>query len=483
VASSYTTDGMHAPAPDGRRIVASEHMLPLLVGVVFGVAASALWADRSWAGLVAVALSVISATVALSIGVWGTTVMADRHRSLRIERAIAAASRALLKRDVVDPVGSALSALIEGARVDSVFLETNVDDDHDEHGNTQSVRDILFADGVEPGRWELTGWRISAPAQAALGRGEVFRVEPAKLEPATRTIYRAALVAKEVLAPITIDGRWVGSVGFTTSDPDRAWEADEERLLRITAEMIGTYWERREDRAHLEEIVRSKDEFIASVSHEVRTPLTAVLGFAHELNDAPERFDAEERSDLVELIAVQSQEVANIVDDLLIAARAEAGTIVIASEDVAVRAVVGDVLASHSGRVDFSLEADEDLMVHADPGRVRQILRNLLTNADRYGGEMVKINVRAHGESVVIQVRDDGEGIPLRKRDHVFEPYARAAAGSNMPESVGLGLSVARKLAELMKGSLELSRENGWTVFSLALPVAPIVTRRDRQPV
>jgi signal transduction histidine kinase len=115
-----------------------------------------------------------------------------------------------------------------------------------------------------------------------------------------------------------------------------------------------------------------------------------------------------ELADLIEVIATQSQEVANIVDDLLIAARAEAGTIVIAPQDVSVRAVVGDVLSSHSGRVDFSVADEEDLAVFADPGRMRQILRNLLTNADRYGGDTVKIQVRDAGDEVAIEVRENG---------------------------------------------------------------------------
>jgi len=67
-------------------------------------------------------------------------------------------------------------------------------------------------------------------------------------------------------------------------------------------------------------------------------------------------------------------------------------------------------------------------------------------------------------------VRDDGEGIPSHLRDHVFEPYARAHSGVTQPASVGLGLSVARKLAQMMDGDLELSREDGWTVFTFTLP-------------
>ena len=274
----------------------------------------------------------------------------------------------------------------------------------------------------------------------------------------------------------------MGSVGFTSEDPGRPWDDEEVQLLHFAAEMIGAYWERRDTKGRLEELLAAKDEFIASVSHEVRTPLTAVLGFAHELDENMSKFSEAERSDLIGLIAEQSQEVANIVDDLLTAARAEAGTIVIAPQVVSVRHVIGEVLSSHSGRVDFSMATDADLETWADPDRVRQVLRNLLTNADRYGGDIVKIHAVGGAGWIKLQVRDNGKGIPSHLRQHVFEPYARAHDGTTQPASVGLGLSVARKLAQMMDGDLELNREDGWTVFTLTLPSYVVQTDLVQQP-
>lgn len=457
------------------------------VPVLLGTATAGIWGRAAAAAVLVASLCLIAAVVSIRFHFGARRLAEDRARRLRVESAVAAASRALLKRDVSDPVGSALIALVAGADVETVFLETNTDDEPDEYGNTPSVRDILYqgAGEADPGRWELSGWRVAQVARETLGEGKTFSTQISRLDPMTAAIYRATGIRSEILVPISTEGRWVGSVGFTCSDGERRWDADEERLLRLAAEMIGAYWERRDNQARVEELVRTKDEFIASVSHEVRTPLTAVLGFAHELNDDPGKFSGQELADLIEVIATQSQEVANIVDDLLIAARAEAGTIVIAPQDVSVRAVVGDVLSSHSGRVDFSVADEEDLAVFADPGRMRQILRNLLTNADRYGGDTVKIQVRDDGDEVAIEVRDNGEGIPLRQREQVFEPYARAQRGSQEAASVGLGLSVARKLAELMDGTIELSRDAGWTVFSLALPAVrtAIPDERVKQPV
>lgn len=486
--NSKTMDGSQTLAsPRSRRIVAFIVGCLVIVPVVVGAGVGALWGTTAALVSMIGALGIVAVAVSVQFMLRAQALTVQREYTIRIERAAATASKALLNRDVPDPVGSALAALIDGVDATTVFLETNTDEDVDEHGNVQTVRDVLYGTdrGGGPGHWELSGWRIGQTARDVLSTGMEFTTKISSLDSLTVAFYRASRIGSEILVPITAEGTWVGSLGFTSKDRSRVWDDEETQLLHFAAEMIGAYWERRDTRGRLEELLAAKDEFIASVSHEVRTPLTAVLGFAHELDENMGKFSDEERSDLIGLIASQSQEVANIVDDLLTAARAEAGTIVIAPQLVSVRQLVGEVLSSHSGRVDFSMAAERDIATWADPGRVRQVLRNLLTNADRYGGRIVKIHAIASRDWVKLEVRDDGEGIPSHLRDHVFEPYARAHSGISQPASVGLGLSVARKLAQMMDGDLQLSREDGWTVFTLTLPayqeIEPKV--RVKQPV
>jgi len=469
---SRFTDGKRVLADwIGRHLVASGFIAVIIVPVVAGILLGLIWGE----GLASAGVVVVfGASTLIFSGIYmsrAERLAAERDQALRFERALSTASRALLKRDVVDPVGSALGAVIDGVDAKTVFLETNTHGDIDENGNMATVRDVLYATGPDstPGRWELTGWKVGSKAQEALGSGLAYATVVADLDPLTVAFYKASFIGSEVLLPITAEGRWVGSVGLTCGDRDRNWSVEEKHLLRSVAEMIGAYWERRDAKGKLEELLAAKDEFIASVSHEVRTPLTAVLGFAHELDEQQGKFSPEEQADLIGLIASQSREVANIVDDLLTAARAEAGTLVIAPETLSVRKLVGEVLSSHSGRVDFAM--DDDMEMWADSGRVRQILRNLLTNAERYGGSIVKIHVRRVADTVRIEVRDNGEGIPVHLRDHVFEPYARAKNSATQPASVGLGLSVARQLAQLMKGDLGLGEDGEWTVFTLTLPI------------
>ncbi len=239
--------------------------------------------------------------------------------------------------------------------------------------------------------------------------------------------------------------------------------------------------------AALEAEVRAKDEFIASVSHELRTPLTAVVGLASELRDSGRHFDEAEAAELIDMIAEQSVEVSHIVEDLLVGARLDSETLSVAFEDIDLTSLVAAL------EPDVEVEAAGPVRAWADPARVRQIVRNLLVNAERYGGEHRRIRAIEHGDQVVVEVRDDGEAVPETFRAEMFEPYRSNGVQRGLTASVGLGLTVSRRLAELMGGSLEYSYD-GESTFALTLPMAPkphaptmsateVATRASSSPV
>ncbi len=223
------------------------------------------------------------------------------------------------------------------------------------------------------------------------------------------------------------------------------------------------------------DLVKSKDEFIAKVSHELRTPLTAVVGLTSEMNTMGS-LDDEERAELMNLVAGQAMEMSFIVEDLLVASRAEMGTMAIDSTEVDLH----EELEAAIDGVGIEVAELPDSIPHviADASRVRQILRNLLTNAQRYGGPKRRVVAGLMFDKVWLEVRDDGAGVPEDCLQQIFEPYATAHQG--VKGSVGLGLSVARQLAQAMGGSLTCHRDAGETVFRLQLPVAhrqePVLT-------
>lgn len=255
---------------------------------------------------------------------------------------------------------------------------------------------------------------------------------------------------------------------------DRVWLRIEMMSMEVSPHSrrillaITDVTEAREARAALEDLVRSKDEFIASVSHELRTPLTGVLGLATALAEGSVS-DPAETEELLEMVRSQSQELSYLVEDLLVGARAETGTIVIRPGDVDLEAELTDVLKS----LDISIEVDADpgVRCHADSVRVRQIMRNLVVNAERYGGPHRRAVLRGSGERAVFEMWDDGPPIPDEAQNRIFEPYGRAHRMEGTTASVGLGLAVSRQLARLMGGTLEYLYAGG-SVFRLTLPGA-----------
>lgn len=218
------------------------------------------------------------------------------------------------------------------------------------------------------------------------------------------------------------------------------------------------------------EVVRAKDEFIANVSHELRTPLTAVIGITSEIAASGE-LGEEERSELLGLVAGQAAEMSNIVDDLLVAARAEVGTVSIETQRVDLVAELRATLDGLGMTVGMPHQDSPDVL--ADPKRVRQIIRNLLTNASRYGGPNRRVVTGSLRDAVWLEVRDDGAGVPDEEAGHIFDPYVTTGGQGG----VGLGLSVARQLAILMGGSLEYEHSAGESVFRIQLPLADATER------
>ena len=218
-------------------------------------------------------------------------------------------------------------------------------------------------------------------------------------------------------------------------------------------------------------LVASKDELVASVSHELRTPITTIYGMAFELRDNSADFSTDETRELIEIIAEQSRELSNIVEDLLVAARSDLSTLAVRPEVVDVQAEIAQIVASSAPESASAVDVPEGIFAFADPLRFRQIVRNLLTNARRYGGETVTIQAGKNKGIVYIRVIDNGPAIAEHEREGIFQPYVRATSDRALPGSIGLGLPVSRRLARLMGGDL-VYRYDDCSVFEISLPAA-----------
>jgi PAS domain S-box-containing protein len=283
----------------------------------------------------------------------------------------------------------------------------------------------------------------------------------------------------DLFVPIRIKDRPVGGffvIWWTARRTFTEWEI---RLLEGISDLAGIFLENAQLYREMAEANRAKDEFLATLSHELRNPLGAIANAVAALDrrgGGPE--DAASR--LCQIIHRQTRHLARLVDDLLDVARATAGKIALERQPVDLSEVAGGCLGAlrESGRavrhrVRFQAES---VIVNADPTRLAQIITNMLDNAVKFTptGGSVDVEVVRDGQEAVLRVRDTGVGIDPGTLPRVFELFAQAE--QPMDRSVGglgIGLTLSRRLVELHGGTISAASEGQGrgAEFTVRLPV------------
>ena len=277
---------------------------------------------------------------------------------------------------------------------------------------------------------------------------------------------------------ISVDGTWAGSVTVAFGSEPTVLD---HWALEAVADLVEGWIRRTRATEQLSEAVAQKNRFVASVGHEIRTPLAAVLGLAGELRDRFDSLDPAEVRELIGLIADQSREIADIVEDLLVFTRTEHVGFVVNTKPTRVDELVTSAVASvpAAARSGLSMRRIESVLASCDPMRTRQIIRNLVVNAHRHGGPQTFIEVRSMPEGdVVVTVADSGDRIPDEVQATMFDPYASNNRADGAMASLGLGLTVSRQLARKMGGDL-FYRWDGESRFEVHLPKAVAGTTAD----
>jgi signal transduction histidine kinase len=389
----------------------------------------------------------------------------------RIQRALAGCSQALLSRGTPEPLATALETLLDATEADYAYIDVNRTDPSGNIG--WEIIAEAVGEGVPSQESRITtgDYRQLEGVVDRMSRRLPAQIVIADLPSPIRDQYESEGIRAELMAPIFIGDRWVGTLGYADHFRQGTWTDIEIDGLMRAAEMVAAYWEREAAREGLLELAQAKDRFIAAVSHELRTPLAAVVGFASEMATNLDDRSPAEIAEMASHIYTQSLEVSHLVDDLLTAERAASGNLTVTPGEINLLDECRDVVESTVAESMIEVTGHE-VMAHADSLRTRQILRNLLTNATRYGGEEIQVEVSAGEGSARILVRDNGSGVKGMDAERIFDPYYRSEAATAKPDSVGLGLSVARQLARLMGGDLVYRRVSGWTEFELSLPIA-----------
>ena len=255
------------------------------------------------------------------------------------------------------------------------------------------------------------------------------------------------------------------------------------RTLAVTAATLGegshaVVWTVRDisERVRLE---RAKSEFVATASHELRSPLTSIKGFVELLERSP---DLNERQrEFVDIILRSTDRLVDLVNDLLDVARIEADRVELNQRPIDVGEEVREVaelmgarIADKRQRLDLRIDPALPAAL-ADASRVRQIVANLLTNAHLYTGEGGEIGISVHAmrASIEIVVADNGPGMSKEEVGRVFERFYRGQDGGTRAPGTGLGLSIVRSLVDLQGGEIEIESEPGrGTTFRVLLPCA-----------
>ena len=340
--------------------------------------------------------------------------------------------------------------------------------------------------GVGPGRFTY----VSQAIERTLGytvrewladpAGWVDRLHPDDV-PRMRQAYEAVIPTG---APYSADYRMFAKDGHIV------WIHDEAVLVR-DEDGVPLYWQgvmldvsaqreaedalraEREDAAELRALDELKNTFLQAVSHDLRTPLAAILGLAVTL-ERQDGLDREEARDLASRIAANARKLDRLVTDLLDLDRITRGIVEPKVKRTDLAALVRRVVAESEIAADREVEIDARRTIAAiDPAKVERIVENLLSNAARHtpAGSHIWVRVAADDPGVLLAVEDDGPGVAPEHRADIFQPFRQGAGAPDHSPGVGIGLALVARFAELHGGRAWVQdREGGGASFRVWLP-------------
>ena len=330
-----------------------------------------------------------------------------------------------------------------------------------------SMREL--AEPRRAARLRVSGWRIGLLTAAVLSPAAVLLIQYSR----GANLEIPAVVVAEVAISLLVVWRLTGIV--------RALERLRLRERDARAEAESAQEQLTRQNELLLEADRLKDEFVALISHDLRTPLTSIVGYTElALDEEMEPPLDEERRSYLEVVARGSERLLRIVDDLLFVARLQAGKGLKLERTeldlaaVAVQAV--DEAQPRAATKSLSLRcvADEQVIVEADKGRLFQLLENLISNAIKFTPRdgSVEVRVSAAPDGGVLEVSDTGIGVTPREAERLFERFFRASSAvTNQIPGTGLGLYIARAIAEAHDGRISATSDVGvGTTFRIELP-------------
>ena len=470
-------------------------VIVILMGWVRTVTRNAGWPSFGFATSVFV-LTILMLLAAL---VWWTAVSlnrTDRKRYLAEGRLEVLARVSELIRTLHEPdelsyaVAETVGRHLKVRRC--LFNETDVERDLE-------IVHRDYCDGAESVAGEHRISEYSAVTSREMQLGNTVVNNDSKTDPRTAADYRRSYETNGerayVAVPLLRGGRWVASL-WASDDQPRDWTKEEVSLLQTAAERTWTAIEKlrseveRERLLHSEQEARDnaekanqlKDEFLATLSHELRNPLNVILGYSELLLRMPEIEGSPRLIKMGEALRRNAQSQSQLINDLLDLSRLQRGKISLNLEMVSLAAIIDSAVETvrtdaAAKDIEIRLHAgDQLLLVEGDRLRLQQIAWNLLNNAVKFtpAGGSIEINLRNDGDSGVLSVADTGQGIDASFLPYVFEMF-RQADGSNRRRhgGLGIGLALVRQLVQLHGGAISAESDgpNRGSRFTIHLPL------------
>jgi signal transduction histidine kinase len=288
-----------------------------------------------------------------------------------------------------------------------------------------------------------------------------------------------------VVAPLTVGGQSLGILSVSR-DREDAFAPEEVELITLLAVQVAAavqnirmYTAERNAAEELRRLSALRADFVSLVSHELRGPMASVIGSAMTLRARWRELAAEQRESFLALIEQETGRLSTLIDDVLDTSRIDAGTFTYTFADVDVADLIREttsMVALGTDEVSMTAHVREPLpTVRGDRERLRQLLVNLLSNAAKYtvAGDEIQVRAAAENGSVVVSVEDHGPGISADQQRLVFEKFGRVNMGGRSKPGAGLGLFIARSIAEAHGGTLTVHSEPGsGATFTVRLPIA-----------
>ena len=301
------------------------------------------------------------------------------------------------------------------------------------------------------------------------GKAELHRLNPPDLQaafgadPASASALAQLAPRSLVAVPLTVRGRSLGAIGFARGESAPPYGDKELTLAREVARRVAIALDNAQLYDDLRLADRRKDEFLATLAHELRNPLAPIRFGADLLRRLPG--DADKVAETGVMIERQLGQMVRLVDDLMDVSRITTGKIRLQKQPLALRPLLQDAvdsLRATAGKAGVAVTlapGDAPLMVNADAVRLTQVVVNLLTNAIKFSdaGAPIAVGAQADGAQAVVTIKDQGIGIAPGDQKRIFDLFTQVGAGPGRVQAgLGIGLSLARALVELHGGKLEV---------------------------